>query len=142
MMNDKQEILAVANSIWVYIDTTTGRPTRIPEDTGYTLEPPYPMNYAERKIILPEEFTDYPSFPVIKSNIDSYNHVNNGQYIKMAEEFLPEDVSVSGMRVEYRKQAVLGDIIIPKISFHDDNYVIVLSDTQQNPYAVIEFEVK
>jgi acyl-ACP thioesterase len=140
MMNDNDEVLSVANSIWVYLDTTTGRPARIPEQTGYNIEPMYPMEYAERKIEIPPDLTPYPSFPVVKSNIDSYNHVNNGQYIKMAEEFLPQDLSVTGMRVEYRKQAILGDIIIPMVSLQEGTCVIVLSDTDQKPYAIIEFK--
>jgi acyl-ACP thioesterase len=142
MKDENDEILSAANSIWVYIDATTGRPLRIPERTGYEQEPAFPMNYAQRKIEMPDDMTDYPTFSIIKSNIDSYNHVNNGQYIKMAEEFLPDDVKISGMRVEYRKQAVLGDIIVPKVHHKDGCYTVVLSDTGEKPYAVIEFQIK
>lgn len=142
MVNENEEVLSVANSIWVYIDTNTGRPTKVPDRTGYELEPPYPMEYSSRKIQIPEDLTAYPSFTVIKSNIDSYNHVNNGQYIKMAEEFLPESLDIIGMRVEYRKQAILGDVIIPKVHYKDERQVIVLSDTEQKPYAIIEFQAR
>jgi hypothetical protein len=38
-------------------------------------------------------------------------------------------------------QAVLGDIIIPKTGIHDNFYTIVLSDSEQKPYAVVEFKV-
>lgn len=142
MKNDKEEVLIAANSIWVYIDKTTGRPTRIPEHTGYTIEPPYPMEQAERKVTLPSDLVHYPPFPVKKSNIDSYNHVNNGQYIKMAEEFLPEDAIVTAMRVEYRRQAVFGDVIVPSLSIKDKDYVIVLSNTEGLPYAITEFRLQ
>lgn len=142
IMNDKNgDPLAVANSVWVYIDTITGRPTKIPEDhAGYQLEPSYPMEYLGRKIDLPDNLICYPSFPIIKSNIDTYNHVNNGQYIKMAEEFLPDTFFVSQMRVEYKRQAVLGDIIIPKVAMNDDYYTIILADESQKPYAIVEFQ--
>lgn len=141
MKDENNETLAVANSVWVYIDTNTGRPTKIPDDhAGYQLEPPYPMEYEGRKITLPDNLSCNPSFPVIKSNIDAYNHVNNGQYIKMAEEFLPDTFYVKQMRVEYKKQAVLGDIIIPKVANNDGCYTIVLSDESQKTYATIEFQ--
>lgn len=144
LMNDMDgNALAVANSVWVYVDTLTGRPTKIPEDhAGYDLEPPYPMEYLGRKIKLPDNFTCYPSFPVIKSNIDSYNHVNNGQYIKMAEEFLPDTFIVKQMRVDYKKQAVLGDIIVPRVAIKEGCYTIELADEAKKPYAIIEFKEK
>ncbi len=140
MKNDRDEVLAVADSIWAYLDTRTGTPIRVSEEhSGYTLEAPYPMEHSGRKIKIPEHMTPCPSFPVVKSNIDSYNHVNNGQYIKMAEEYLPEDFIVSVMRVEYRKQAVSGDIIHPRVSFGEQNCYISLSDEEEKPYAIMEF---
>ncbi len=143
MKDEKDEVLAVANSIWVYIDTETGKPTRIPKDyaitSGYGMEPAYQMDQAERKVELPEQYNLQPSFAVIKSNIDSYNHVNNGQYIKLAEDYLPEDYIIKSMRVEYRAQAVLGDIIIPMVSNKNDIITVGLSDITLKPYAVIEF---
>lgn len=143
IQDDSEKILAVANSIWVCIDTNTNRPIKAPSDhEGYELEPPYPMEYAERKINIPEVYTTYSSFAVIRSNIDSYNHVNNGQYIKMAEEYLPNTLIAVGMRVEYRMQAVLGDIIEPRVSFQDNRFTVVLSDITDKPYAVIEFTVR
>lgn len=141
IMKDKDgTVLNVANSIWVYVDTLTGRPTRVPEDSGgYKTERPFLMEYADRKIKLPDNMTNHPVFPVVKSNIDSYNHVNNGQYIKMAEEFLPEDFNVSVFRVEYKKQAVLSDSILPRTARNENLYTVALCDTKEQPYAIIEF---
>lgn len=138
--NDKEEILAAANSIWVYMDTVTGKPIRVSKDNaGYTLEPQYPMKLSGRKIDIPASLTPYPSFPVLKTNIDSYQHVNNGQYVKMAEEYLPRDFFVKSMRVEYRMQALLGDNIVPMISTEDDCIKVVLESESGKPYAIIEF---
>lgn len=143
MKDDNDQMLAAANSIWVYVDTETGKPTRIPKDyaitSGYGMAPPYPMDQAERKIEIPDGLTLLEPFPVIRSNIDSYHHVNNGQYIKMAEEFLPEQFLVSSMRVEYRAQAVLGDILLPMIARKDESVTVVLADQNRKPYAIIEF---
>lgn len=143
IMNDSEDkVIAVANSLWVFIDNETMRPTRIPDDISsiYELEPSYPMQYAERKIIASEEATIYPSFPVIRSHIDSYNHVNNGKYIRMAEEYLPETFRVTQMRVEYRFSALLGDTIIPKVSYKDNCYIVALCNTLEKPYAILEFQ--
>ncbi len=139
MKNKEGELLAVADSIWANIDMETGVPFKIPENHGYVLEPPYPMEHMGRKVSIPDRLEPLAPFPVRKSNIDSYNHVNNGQYIKMAEEFLPEDFNVSLLRVEYRKQALLGDIIYPMIARKDKTCTIVLSDDSGKPYTILEF---
>ena len=140
MKNAQEEVLAVASSIWVYIDTTTKRPVRIPEDlNGYTIEPPYPMDYAERKIDAKGYSEALAPIVVVKSNIDSYNHVNNGQYIKMAEQYLPDNFMISSVRVEYRMQAVLGDLINPKIIREDNRYLIMLDSNNHKTYSIIEF---
>ena len=140
MNNSQGEVLAVAGSIWVYVDTLTGRPTRIPEDlNGYKVEPPYPMEYADRKIEVKGDPEALPPILVVKSNIDSYNHVNNGQYIKMAEQYLPDHFIISSLRVEYRMQAILGDQIIPKIIREDNRYLVLLDSMDGRTYCVIEF---
>ncbi len=141
MKSHTDELLAVANSVWVYMDYETGTPLKVPKDNaGYILEPPYPMDYMDRKInITGLTLTPLAPFPVVKSNIDSYNHVNNGQYIKMAEEFLPKNFSIRRMRVEYRQQAVAGEIIHPYVLHQDKDYYVVLSDATSKPYAIIQF---
>jgi medium-chain acyl-[acyl-carrier-protein] hydrolase len=146
MKNESDEVLAVANSIWIYMDTISGRPARIPKDyaitSGYGFEPAYPMEYADRKIDFPENYEVLTPFLVTKSNIDSYHHVNNSQYVKLAEEYLPDDFITQSMRVEYRAQATLGKVIIPLLVIHNNYYTISLADEQHNPYAIVEFRQK
>jgi hypothetical protein len=57
----------------------------------------------------------------------------------MAEEYLPDDFMVNTMRVEYRMQAVLGNIIVPLVSIEEDRYTVALADETHKPYAIIEF---
>ena len=146
MKGENEEVLAVANSIWIYLDAETGKPVKIPKDyaiaSGYGMEPPYPMEYADRKVDFPQDYIELPSFQIVKSNIDSYNHVNNGQYVKLAEEYLPDNFMVQTMRVEYRAQATLGKIIIPLVSEHNDGYTIALTDEEYKPYAILDFQGK
>jgi len=42
--------------------------------------------------------------------------MNNGKYILVAEEYLPEQVFVGGLRAEYRKAAMLGDMLYPVVT--------------------------
>ena len=106
----------------------------------YGVEEPLDIPYEGRKIRLPEETDDLEAFPVRKHHIDTNEHVNNCQYVQMALEFLPEDLQIAQLRVEYKKAAVLGDMIYPKLSKEADRIVVELCDEQAKPYAVLEFK--
>ena len=143
-----RKVSAYANSIWFLLDTSTGLPTRItPEDTrAYPLEPAYPMEYAPLKITLPDasllQSANFPPIPVSPALLDTNNHVNNGQYVRIAESFLPEGFSIHGMRAEYRRAAVLNDFIYPVLLRQkqaDHCCYILLADAAGQPYAIINF---
>ncbi len=133
---------AIANSIWVYMNTENNCPVKVTEKDirGYNPEKKYDMDYAPRKIAIPRNMNALTGFPVIRSNIDTNNHVNNGQYIKMAEEFLPSGYRIRQMRAEYRMSAVLGDIIVPMVCSENNTYTVVLANTEGKPFTIIEFK--
>lgn len=134
--------LAYANSVWVFMDMEKGRPARPePEDVlPYGSEPALEMEYEDRKICLPESLEEKASFPVRKYHIDTNEHVNNCQYVQMALEVLPEETRVRQIRVEYKKSAVLGDVIFPKVAREENRIVTELCDENGKPYAVIEIK--
>ena len=140
MKDANQEVLAYANSIWVYMDMEKGRPVKPdPEEIAvYGVEPALDMEYASRKIRLPETVVEGPAFPVRKFQIDTNEHVNNCQYVEMALEALEEEIQVREIRVEYKKSARYQDIIVPKIAREENRTVVELCDTQDKPYAVVE----
>lgn len=140
LSDDAGEPLVVANSIWVFADTDTGRPVK-PDPayaSRYPLEPPYPMESAPRKIEIPAEGTVLTPIPVSESHLDSNHHVNNGQYVAMAAALLP-DSDYTGLRVEYKKAAQLGDVIYPRLTLTADKCTVVLASENGTPYAVAEF---
>ena len=112
MKNEAGEMIAAANSIWVFLDIKTGHPTKIGEQYGsaYEIEPKYDnMEYEPRKIKVLKDMEAREPFLVKRSNIDTNHHVNNGQYIMMAQDYLPEDFEVKQIRAEYKTSAVYGD---------------------------------
>lgn len=143
VMKDKEgRQIACANSLWVFMDVKNGRPARPgTEDIApYGTEKPLDMPYEGRKILLPETLTDREAFPVRKYHIDTNEHVNNCQYVQMAMEMLPKDRQVHQLRVDYKKSAVLGDIIYPKLAQEPDRTVITLCDEAGSAYAVLELK--
>ena len=82
-----------------------------------------------------------PSFEIQISNIDTNRHVNNLAYIDMADNCLPLGMKVKELRVEYMKQARLGDTITP-VTYRTDSYFMVcLNDAQGSPCAIIQFMI-
>ena len=93
-----------------------------------------------KKIAIKEEGKAEAPIIVKKHHLDTNNHVNNGQYVRMAMDFIPYDFEVSQMRAEYKKSALLGDIILPKVYKENDIYTIGLWDETDNLYASVELK--
>ena len=55
------------------------------------------MEYAPRKIKLPEKWQEREPFTVQKHHLDTNHHVNNCQYVSMAQDYLPGDFYVRQM---------------------------------------------
>ncbi|MDO4167043.1 MAG: thioesterase [Eubacteriales bacterium] len=137
--------VAVANSLWVLMDLQKGRPMIVSPEIGevYGVHEPLPMEYASRKIKVPGEGGEARQGFVVKEyHLDTNHHVNNGQYVRMALEALAEDFVVRELRVEYRKQAVLGDEITPVIYCRDQERLVALNGSDGKPYAVVQFFIK
>lgn len=136
------ERLAYANTFWTYIHAENGFPVKLTEwdTTAYGIEEKLDMDYAPRKILLPEETQPQESFTVQKHHLDTNHHVNNCQYVQMAMDYLPEDFCIHQMRAEYKQQARLNDVICPARAIEDNKTTILLNDQKNEPYAVVEFE--
>ena len=104
------------------------------------MEEPFKMDYADRKIKLPEKMQEKESFQIRPEQIDTNHHVNNCQYVQMAMDYLPEDFCIHQMRAEYKQQARLNDVICPARAIEDNKTTILLNDQKNEPYAVVEFE--
>lgn len=133
--------LAMANSLWSLLSTETGKPAYPTEKMleKYRLEEKLPMDYAPRKITIPEESRREDAIVVKKHHIDTNHHVNNGQFVSMAMEYLPENFIIRQMRAEYKMQAFLNDSLYPRVSESQGGYVVALTDAEQKAYAVVEF---
>lgn len=144
-MEDEQgKQLAIANSIWTLLDLETGKPVRPPQEMleGYQISPKLEMEYLPRKIAMPEGGETKPAFIITRHYLDTNHHVNNGQYVKMALEYLEEDFMIRRLRTEYKRQAYLDDVFYPTIYRKENVYVVSLNDRNGNPFAVVELTGK
>lgn len=130
-----------ADSLWTLLNCSTGLPAKVPKEISevYPMEEKLPMEYAPRKIAIEGQKERKEPITIQIYHLDCNHHVNNGQYIKIAGAFLPEEFTIKQMRVEYKKQARLGEVLCPVCYTSEHKKVIVLEDTRENPVTIVEF---
>ncbi|MGN0354342.1 MAG: acyl-[acyl-carrier-protein] thioesterase [Muricoprocola sp.] len=141
MLDVQGEVLARADSLWVYLDTETGHPVRTEQEVidCYGMDEALDMEKTSRKVQIPEENEEKPGFCIHRYHLDTNHHVNNAKYIAMAEEYLPEGFEASKIRVEYKKSAKRENIIVPLVHVTEEKTTVTLCDEEKRPYAVLEF---
>ncbi len=134
------EVLAYADTLWVYMDVDKHRPAKPDREEidAYGEEPALEMPCKERKIKIPDEMISFDRMPVRRYHIDTNGHVNNGQYVQMAMEAVDTGFSISQIRVEYKQSAVYGDTILIKKTEEANRIVVVLCNEEEEPYAIVE----
>lgn len=141
MENEKGDTIVKANSIWVLVDPSTGRPLRITDEVSshYPDEPKLEMDYCDRKLAVPENYEERSAITVPKYFIDTNNHMNNARYVMVAEEYLPENFKVKEIRVEYKNAAVFGNVLVPRVTIEENAVTVVLVDESGKAYATVLF---
>ena len=142
MLDKKGSYLAKANTLWSLLDTRTGKPSNIPEGMaeGYGIGGKLDMEYAPRKISIPQGGSEQDAITVRKYHLDTNHHVNNQQFVNMAMAYLPDGFSVRRLRAEYKRQAFLDDVLIPYVAEESGKVVVSLADPSGAPYVVVEFQ--
>ena len=141
MTDEGGNYIAKANTLWSLLDAAAGKPSTVTMEMaeGYGLGEKLEMEYAPRKIAIPQGGTIREPITVKQHHIDANHHVNNQQFVNMAMDFLPEDFAVVQLRAEYKKQAFLDDVLIPYVAQEGTRLVVSLTDQGDLPYVVIEF---
>lgn len=135
------ELLAAAYTIWAYLDLEKGIPVKPTEEEAamYLSEEPLNLDFGPRKTRLPREGVSKDPLQVQRYQLDTNHHMNNAQYIAVAEEFLPEQAVLTGVRAEYKTAAVLGDRMIPVVYQTETGCAVSLNQENGKAYAIIEF---
>ena len=143
MKDEDGNYLAYANTLWSLLDTETSKPAKPSEDMlkGYVLEPKLDMEYAPRRIQIPESGKEGEPVQIRTHHLDTNHHVNNGQFVRIAMDSLGRSCRVSQLRAEYKKQVMLGDILVPYIAGTEDNRcVVALKDAEGAVCCIVELQ--
>ncbi len=138
------ELILGADSVWVCVDTDSGKPMRpLPQMIEkYPPEPKLDMEYLGRKLPRLPQGEEQPPIHIPHYFIDTNQHVNNAKYILIGEECLPENFKVHRIWAEYRRPAVLGDVICPQVSIEPSCAAVALCNEDGAAYANLLFYEK
>ena len=142
MLDGQGSRIAVANTLWTLLNIESMRPAKPTEEmlNAYELSPKLPMEYLSRKIRVEGEGERLETVIVRKHHLDTNYHMNNGQYVAVAADFLPENFEGNRLMVSYHKSAVLGDVLYPLIYGKGTEEVTVVLETEEHsPYAMVKF---
>lgn len=149
MLDEAGNYIARANSLWALLNKDTLRPGRPMQEMieKYTLEEKLPMEYAGRKIEIPEHGGMEEAITVMSWHLDANNHVNNGQFVRMAMSQLPKRIPVAQLRAEYKRQAHLDDVLHTYVGYRTGEdgrniWVVSLQDEHGDVYVNVELEEK
>lgn len=137
-----------ADSIWFTFGLDEGRPIRIPdsEDAYLSDEPRLDMPPTKRKLSATGPWREGSPITVSEQHLDTNRHVNNAQYVLMALDSLEMEVEPHRICVQYLRQAVLGDVLVPHIHEDEGSWTVELvgpaeaKDSDLGPYAIILLE--
>ncbi len=134
--------VVTADSLVVAFSTSLGRAARIPQSefefVGNESRPDLPP--TKRKVRLTGEGESLFEVPVTERLIDTNDHVNNVQYVDIAEQAIrlrEKDFTTGTLHVQYRVAAHLGDTIVASLHTEDEGYGIDLTDPEGNSFAVV-----
>lgn len=148
--NQNNELVAIATSKWVLVDTNTGKLRLIPEDLINLYGPENKKVFSDEEAVLSklsdsDKYDLESIYTVSRSQIDLNKHMHNLYYLDMAYEALPEDVYENNIfnsfEICYRKQIKLHDTVKCYYSFENNEHkVIVKSLNDKIIHSIIVFK--
>ena len=144
LKDENGEFLVKADSIWFHYDLDNKRPTK-PTDEALCKymagnDKHMEMTKIVRKFDIPSDYELGDEIIVTKNDLDTNHHMNNAIYVGKARNLIDKDFKVKKIGVQYKKAAVLHDIILPRITKDKDSYIINLADKNGDTYAVVKFD--
>ena len=145
MYDEQNNLCVIGTSKWVLVNSDTGKITRISEEIlkKYQIEEKSVFNIEELdKLNIPETYSSEMNYQVCRRDIDLNGHMHNLYYLDLAYEALPQDIyekrPFDSVRIQYKKEVKLGDIIKCRYTFEAGNHIITIcSEDETKVHAII-----
>lgn len=142
---DQAKTYVIAKSDWVYLDLQKNRPIHVDDVqlAAYGVHPEKKLteDLGKRKISVPDAGGQAsPAFAIQEFQLDTNGHVNNGQWTQMALQHKPEGMQIRKIRVEFKRQAFLDNLIVPVVYTGENSCIVSLNDEAGEPYCILEMK--
>ncbi len=103
--------IATCNSTWALMDLISLKPVHAPEEMieAYGIQDAPNGTPCSVRLRPEAELQTIGSFTVTTDMLDTNDHVNNGKYITIMQQYLPDDFSFNDLKIAYKKALHLGD---------------------------------
>ena len=148
MADENGTPIVLADSLWFVFDAALGRPVRIPEDQRIYLTGDKPLDLppTQRRLSITGSFEPAPEVTVGELHLDTNRHVNNAQYLGMATDAIAACLGdqdarraedIESIFIQYKRQALLGDVIVPRVQAQGRIRTVDLGAREGDSYAVV-----
>lgn len=143
MYNEKNELIGIATSKWVFIDIEKEKMIRITDEVASKYEQEPDANFEEfdlEKLSAPEEYISKIDYKITKNMIDINNHLHNTYYMDLAQEVLTDNKEFNYFEIMYKHEIKLGETVKVMCSKQEDNiYVVIKNFDETKVHAILKF---
>ncbi len=147
--DSSQNIVAKATSRWCLLNIDKKHIAKITEEIKNSFAPLQSPLFTDKieKLQDAEIYKSVCPYTILRRDIDTNNHVNNLNYIILAEQALPDDIynnySFSKVEVMYKKQCILGDKVLLCYNQESSNKYTVAIRSEDNKilHSIIRFSI-
>lgn len=144
--DEENNLCAIATSKWALINLENTKMERLTEEIVNIYKPEEKSVFKNEKldkIKMPTTFSSQIEYRVCRKDIDINQHMHNLYYLDLAYEAIPEEVynqrPFDNIRISYKKEIKLGDILNCKYAKQDNKHIIVIESKEKGIlHAVIE----
>lgn len=132
LLDQGGNVVAKASSIWILYDAASGKMQRVSPQIAATYSPEDRPVFSDEepwKIRFSKEYSICYDVKIARSFLDTNNHVNNVRYLDFILDAIPDSRRIHSLRINYKKQAVYGDIVHVCQCADDPAIFILKTDT-------------
>lgn len=146
--NSNGELICIATSKWIFIDTEKGKIVKVTNDVSEKYEQEDISVFEQKdlsKIEEPQSYINKIDYKITKNMIDINNHLHNIYYLDIAKEILPEEVGLyyeaNEFEVMYKHEVKSDAIVKACYSEQEDcKYVTIKNEDETNVHAIIKLK--
>lgn len=147
IFDEEGNLCAIATSKWTLMNLEERKMVRLTEELMNKYNPEEKFVFSEPeldKLKVSNDFTANKKYQAIRKDMDTNAHMHNLYYLDLAYEALPDDVyekrPFDNVRIMYKKEITLGDIVDCRYTQDENGNHIVVIDSQEGKvlHAIIE----